>query len=251
MARPRKRITAPRSPVKGEEMLLDNPEVRETIREMAFNGYFDSEIAAKIGVAKSTFCTKKQLDNEFAELLETARARAKENETEFPSLALFREMWNKCDGKRSKLMELFGIGWTTLQSWFAQEPRFLDIIAERDLPFLEQLDIAGRIMALGGVRDKDTFPGWSRHPDMWQLRWYLNTLGKKYGYGETPVMPEVEGAVLSDVEQGVNIEDWIIQEMTAKKNLAERAKADAAEGADSEAGAAVNQDKEVADDTEP
>lgn len=54
-----------------------------------------------------------------------------------PSPAMFAKVWAECKGKRTVLMKKFGIGWTKLQSWIAQEPMFADIMAECDLEFLE------------------------------------------------------------------------------------------------------------------
>lgn len=193
------------------------------VEEMAYDGFFDTEIADELKVSRSEFSKAKTKSAKLRKTLESARARAQEDGAERPSIAMFRKVWATCDGKRSKLMKKFGIGWTKFQQWLREEPAFVDIMAERDLEFLEQADIAGRILSLGGIKDKDQFPGWSRHPDPWMMRFYMNTLGKRYGYGENPVIEDIEDDtdVVGNVEQGINVADWIKLEMTQKKNKGE------------------------------
>ncbi|MGN1172219.1 MAG: hypothetical protein ACI4SO_00370, partial [Muribaculaceae bacterium] len=54
-----------------------------------------------------------------------------------------------------------------------------------------------------------------RHPDAWMIRYYMNTLGKRYGYGETPIIPgDEELDIDGEVKSGIDIDSWIKQEMT-------------------------------------
>ena len=115
------------------------------------------------------------------------------------------------------------IGYTKFQSWLAQEPAFLDIMAASDLEFLEQVDTASRILALGGVKGKDNFPGWNRFPDGWMLRFHLNTLGRRYGYGENPILPGSEEGIPKNTEHGIEIENWIKKEMSITNSEEESA----------------------------
>lgn len=117
------------------------------------------------------------------------------------------------------LIKKLGINWTTLRSWERQDPRLTDVMAITDLEFLEQIDTAGRILALGGVKGKDTFVGWNRYPSEYMIRFYLNTTGRRYGYGDAPMMAEAEEEdIPTNVESGIDIESWIAKEMSAKKD---------------------------------
>ena len=161
---PKKRISndVTRKKVSISDINLEDTELLSRIEQLAYDGFYDTEIADKLNISRWQFDEAKRRSKKISSTLESARARAREQGADMPSPALFAEVWAECKGKRTALMKKFGIGWTKLQSWIAQEPMFADIMAERDLEFLEQLDIAGRILALGGVKGKDEFKGWNR-----------------------------------------------------------------------------------------
>lgn len=182
---------------------------------MAYEGFYDIEIADELNISRFEFMKAQKASEKLRHTLETARAQAAQDGSEVPSPAKFAKVWKKCNGQRTKLMKEFGIGWTRLNLWLQSNPEFRDIMAETDLAFLEQTDVAGRILALGGVVGKDTFPGWERHPDAWMIRYYMNTLGKRYGYGETPIIPgDEELDIDGEIKSGIDIDSWIKQEMT-------------------------------------
>lgn len=216
---PKKRINARRTVKPISSFDFDDVEFLTRVEQLAFDGYYDVEIADKLNVSRFEFSKELNRNKKFRQLIENARERAREKGADMPSPAMFAEVWKQCDGKRTNLMKKFGIGWTKLQQWLKAEPAFEDILAERDLGFLEKADVAGRILTLGGIKGKDEFPGWSRHPDPWMIRFYMNTLGKRYGYGENPVIPDIEDDtdVVGNVEQGIDVANWIKLEMTAKK----------------------------------
>lgn len=221
---PKKRISTNTTRKKAtiSDIDFEDMELLTRIEQLAYDGFYDTEIADKLNVSRWQFDEAKRRSKMLTSTLATARERARARGADMPSPALFAEVWARCKGKRTQLMKEFGIGWTKLQSWLAQEPAFIDIMAERDLEFLEQLDIAGRILALGGIKKKDEFPGWNRLPSEWMMRFYLNTTGRRYGYGENPIVKEVkDDDIPKDIEQGIDIESWIKQEVEQKKRSVE------------------------------
>lgn len=217
---PKKRISTNTTRKKAtiSDIDFEDVELLSRIEQLAYDGFYDTEIADKLNLSRWQFDEAKRRSKKLTSTLGTARERARARGAEIPSPALFAEVWARCNGKRTQLMKEFGIGWTKLQSWLAQEPIFVDIMAKRDLEFLEQIDVASRILALGGVKGKDKFAGWSRYPDSWMIRFHLNTLGRRYGYGENPIQQEVEDdGIPNDIEQGIDIDSWIRQEVEQKK----------------------------------
>lgn len=217
---PKKRISTNTTRKKAtiSDIDFEDVELLSRIEQLAYDGFYDTEIADKLNLSRWQFDEAKRRSKKLTSTLGTARERARARGAEIPSPALFAEVWARCNGKRTQLMKEFGIGWTKLQSWLAQEPIFVDIMAKRDLEFLEQIDVASRILALGGVKGKDNFAGWSRYPDSWMIRFHLNTLGRRYGYGENPIQQEVEDdGIPNDIEQGIDIDSWIRQEVEQKK----------------------------------
>lgn len=217
---PRKRISnkTPRKPKAQPSFDYEDDAFLTRVEALAFEGFYNTEIADELEISRYELEMAISQCEKLRNTLESARARARECGAEMPSPALFAKVWSECKGRRTLLMKKFGIGWTKLQSWIAQEPMFADIMAERDLEFLEQLDIAGRILALGGVKGKDEFKGWNRFPSEWMMRFYLNTTGRKYGYGENPIVKEDDDSgIPKDIEQGIDIESWIRKEVEQKK----------------------------------
>lgn len=184
------------------------------VEALAFEGFFNTEIADELNISRYELEMAISQCEKLRNRIDDARARAREAGADMPSPAKFARVWERCGHKRSKLMKEFGIGYTKFQSWLAQEPAFLDIMAASDLEFLEQVDTASRILALGGVKGKDNFPGWNRFPDGWMLRFHLNTLGRRYGYGENPILPGSEEGIPKNTEHGIEIENWIKKEMS-------------------------------------
>lgn len=218
---PKKRISnkTPRKPKAVPSFDYESAEFLARVEALAFEGFYNTEIADELQISRYELEMAISQSDILRNTLADARERARKSGAEMPSPAMFAKVWKECGGQRSKLMKAFNIGWTKFQSWLAQEPMFVDIMAERDLEFLEQADIAGRILSIGAVKNKDKFPGWSRYPDTWMMRFYMNTLGKRYGYGENPVIPEADDSALPEhVEQGIDIESWIKQELTQKRN---------------------------------
>lgn len=217
---PKKRIgnKTPRKPKAQPSFDYEDDDFLARVEALAFEGFYNTEIADELQISRYELEMAISQCEKLRNTLESARARARECGAEMPSPALFAKVWSECKGRRTLLMKKFGIGWTKLQSWIAQEPMFADIMAERDLEFLEQLDIAGRILALGGVKGKDEFKGWNRFPSEWMMRFYLNTTGRKYGYGENPIVKEDDDSgIPKDIEQGIDIENWIRKEVEQKK----------------------------------
>ncbi len=222
---PKKRLSnkIPRKPKAEPSFDYEDDAFLSRVEALAFEGFYNTEIADELQISRYELEMAISQCEKLRNTLASARARARKAGAEMPSPAMFAKVWVECKGKRTALMKHFGIGWTKFQSWLAQEPMFVDIMAERELEFLEQLDIAGRILALGGVKGKDEFKGWNRYPSEWMMRFYLNTTGRKYGYGENPIVRKEEDldGIPTDIEQGVDIESWIKKEMSIRKKDSE------------------------------
>lgn len=217
---PKKRISnkTPRKPKAIPSFDYESEEFLSQVDALAFEGFYNTEIADELNISRYELEMAISQCEKLRNTIDSARERARTRGAEMPSPAMFAKVWAECKGKRTTLMRKFGIGWTKLQSWIAQEPIFADIMAERDLEFLEQCDIAARILALGGVKGKDEFAGWNRFPSEWMLRFYLNTTGRKYGYGENPIVKNEDDAnIPKDIEHGIDIESWIKKEVEQKK----------------------------------
>lgn len=137
-----------------------------------------------------------------------------------PSPAMFKRVWIECKGKRSEVIKKFHIGYKTFKRWLADDPRILDIISLSELEFLETLEARGRMLALGMTNKEakeSNFKGWNRLPDANMIRYYLNTIGRRYGYGENPTEDLMQDGIETRASNGIDISSWIEQEMIEKR----------------------------------
>lgn len=209
----------PRKPRKAPSFDFENEDFLERVGALAYEGWYDAEIADELNVSRYEFSLAKSNSERLRNTIEEARARAHDDGADIPSPPKFAKLWKECGGSKTKLIKKLKISFTTLQSWIAQDPRLQDVMDAIDLEKCEQAEMAAWILALGGVKTKDKFEGWSRYPDSYMLRWLLNTKGRRFGYGENPVIAEDKsGDIPHDVDSGIDIEAWIKQEMNAKKN---------------------------------
>lgn len=153
--------------------------------------------------------------------MESARENAINDGAGMPSPAKFRDVWNECKGRRSELIKKFRIGYKKFKQWLADDPRLADIIAESELEFLEKLDSRGRMLALGMTNKEakeSDFKGWKFLPDANMIRYYLNTKGRRYGYGENPTEDFFQDGEVK-VNSGIDISMWIEKELMTKGNI--------------------------------
>lgn len=215
---PKKRIseTATRKTKPVSSFDFEDPEFLTQVERLAYDGFYDVEIADKLNIDRYEFSRAKSKFKKFTQLMEDARARAREDGSQMPSPARFKEVWDECKGKRSEVIKKFNIGYQTFKQWLKDDHRLIDVMASSDIAFLEQIDLAGRILATGGVKGKDIFPGWNRFPDAWMIRYYLNTIGRRYGYGENPTDDSLQDGIETRASSGIDISNWIIKEMSKK-----------------------------------
>lgn len=191
--------------------------------DLAYEGFYNIEIADELNISRSAFDKAIERHSVLRQTLEDARARAKEAGGDIPSPAKFKRMWIQCKGKRSELLKKFHIGYQTFKQWLKDDPRLIDIMAETEIEFLEKVDSRARMLALGltkSEREKlektGQFDGWKQFPDAYMLRFFLNTIGRRYGYGENPTEDLMQDGIETRATNGIDISSWILKEMDKK-----------------------------------
>lgn len=103
-----------------------------------------------------------------------------------PSLENFMAVAEATKGTISKMADAFEVDRGTVYNWCAKDPRFNAVIENYKGKFLDECLRSGRVLALGIPKDpNDLKKGWVSPPDGSMLRYFISTLGKKEGYGET------------------------------------------------------------------
>ena len=104
-----------------------------------------------------------------------------------PSLEKFAEVVSACKGVIGKIAEALMVDRTTIYLWCNKDERFQAVIDDYKGKFLDECLKSGRILAVGipKVDARNQVIGWKERPDGQMLRYFISTLGKKEGYGES------------------------------------------------------------------
>ena len=81
-----------------------------------------------------------------------------------------------------------------------------DVITETDLAKYEALEAISKIIALGGVKGQDDFPGWSRYPNVKLLAMQISIFRKRLGLDDTENQNKGDSQVLG----------WVDEQLAAK-----------------------------------
>lgn len=185
----------------------ESEEFLKSIYDLAFKGYNDKEIAQKIGLSAEKFYTKKGELSKLSNTLDDARTHAREKLNEVPSAALFSEICDKFSADRYRIAKYFGVSWNTVKVWMRENEEFQNVFDDANLKFISNINATGRILAQG-IAEKDekgNFKGWIERPDSNMNRFYLQTVGRNYGFGDN-IDVTTNG---NDIKGSISVEEWI------------------------------------------
>ena len=103
-----------------------------------------------------------------------------------PGLNQFRETAETCGGVVSRMAKALGVSRKTIYEWCKNE-KYQAVLDEYKGKLLDECLKVARLTALGIPKlDKDNkVVGWKERPDGQMLRYFISTLGRKEGYGES------------------------------------------------------------------
>ena len=104
-----------------------------------------------------------------------------------PSLERFAEVVEAYRGVIGRVAKALMVDRTTVYNWCNNDPRFQAVIDNYKGQFLDECLKSGRILAVGipKLDAKKQVIGWKERPDGQMLRYFISTLGRREGYGES------------------------------------------------------------------
>lgn len=109
-----------------------------------------------------------------------------------PTLAQFEEVCERCNGVKTSIAKALGVSRRMVHYWCEDYPKFNEIIEEYRGRLLDKCLKSAEILALGIPKYKtdpktgaQVLDGWKEKPDGQMLRFFMNTIGRREGLGES------------------------------------------------------------------
>lgn len=104
-----------------------------------------------------------------------------------PKLKKFTEVSKSCRGNITAIANTFKVSRRSVHNWMNEDEEYRDAVDDFKGALLDECVTISRTVALGiPERDNDgKFIGWKERPDPSMLRYFMSTLGRKEGFGES------------------------------------------------------------------
>lgn len=105
---------------------------------------------------------------------------------EKPTLKRLKEALEQTQGNFTNTAALLGCSRTSLWKWAKQDPAFEEAIDDSRKKFLDTCLSTARVVALGVPKvEGGKIVGWEERPDSNMLRYFISTLGRNEGFGDS------------------------------------------------------------------
>jgi len=104
-----------------------------------------------------------------------------------PDIKKFEKVAELCNGNITSIAKAFKVNRSSVHNWAKDDEEFKIIIENFKGVFLDECLTIARAIALG-IPERDEqgrFVGWKERPNSQMLRYFISTLGKNEGYGES------------------------------------------------------------------
>lgn len=104
-----------------------------------------------------------------------------------PSLSRFKKLAEASNGNITAIAKALKVYRSTVHDWMNNDADFRSVIDNFKGALLDECVTISRAVALG-IPDRDEngkFIGWKERPDPSMLRYFMSTLGRKEGFGES------------------------------------------------------------------
>lgn len=132
-----------------------------------------------------------------------------------PDADTFRRLVRAKGGNLSKVAEALRCSRVAIWRWMKEDQEFNEIVKDERTQLFDDCLATARTVAMGlpayemveeNGKQVRRFAGWIERPDANMLRYFMSTLGKMEGFGESPVNED------GTVKEGVSIKAWIVKQ---------------------------------------
>ncbi|MBO7101447.1 MAG: hypothetical protein J6V98_05420 [Bacteroidales bacterium] len=103
-----------------------------------------------------------------------------------PTLKRLKEALEQTQGNLTNTAALLQVGRCSLWKWAKEDPEFAEAIDESKKKFLDSCLTTARVVALGIPKvEGGKIVGWEEKPDSNMLRYFISTLGRNEGFGDS------------------------------------------------------------------
>lgn len=104
-----------------------------------------------------------------------------------PKFKDFKNALEACNGNLSNASKMLGVSRVSIYKWVKEDQNYFDIILNSRKNLLDKCISTAQLVAMG-IPDIDKtgrIIGWKEKPDSHMLRYFMSTLGKDEGFGES------------------------------------------------------------------
>lgn len=124
-----------------------------------------------------------------------------------------KEALDACNGNITNAAKMLGITRVTLWHWKKRHKEVADIIHESRMNLLDKCLTTAQVVALGlPIMENGKFVGWQEKPDPGMLKFFISTLGRDEGFGDS-----LDVTSAGDKIGGIQIEVIDSRDKVAKK----------------------------------
>lgn len=122
-----------------------------------------------------------------------------------PTLEVFRDGINKCNGNLSVYARQLGVQRSTVYTWISGDEEFKQVLHDARMRIFDNVLAVSEVMAVG-IPEKDhngKIIGWIERPDSNMAKYLLGMLGRNEGFGAEELNLNL------DIKNGVSIHKWL------------------------------------------
>ena len=103
-----------------------------------------------------------------------------------PTLKRFRTVAAECKGVIGAMSRALMCSRTQVYHWIKTDPKFKEVIDEYRGQLLDECLKSARVLCAGIPKiENNKIVGWIERPDSQMIRYFISTLGKEEGFGES------------------------------------------------------------------
>ena len=104
-----------------------------------------------------------------------------------PSLKKFKQVAEECKGVIGAMSKTLMCSRQQIYTWIKTDAKFNEIIKEFRGQFLDECLRSAKVLCVGipKLDNKGKLVGWIERPDSQMIRYFISTLGKEEGFGES------------------------------------------------------------------